>query len=230
MRSKVSEPLNGSLTNKLVKTQVGTVLKEFSEKPRMSYVQAAGRVPALRLERQDQQDRIENERNFRNFISDYDIEVPDIIGVSEPYVEFERLDGEDLNDYLNENPDEAEQDGREVADFLNYVHGNGGAITDLRLNNFMVQDSDELAFLDAEYFVEDARDWEKEMDLITLENSLRQVSGEVYIGFRAGFDEEYGGQIGDRDERIASLTSPGHAAILEKDYERFKNSVLNLKY
>lgn len=223
------QTLGGSLTNDLVVTSKNTVLKKFAEKPVLSYVQAAGRVPALRLERQDQQQRIENEENFRGFITDYDIDTPEILWTHEPYVEFELLNGDDLNDYIDDNPEEAEKYGREAAKFLNYVHGNDGAITDLRLNNFMMQDSGDLTFLDAEYFVNDAGNWEKEMDLITLENSLRQVRGRSYSSFRSGFDEEYGGQIGNRDEKIASLTSPGHAALLERDYDRFRNSILNLK-
>jgi|GEM_PF-2812673 hypothetical protein len=142
MSAEESIELDGSLTNNIVETGVGTVLKEFSSRPKMSYVQAAGRIPSLTLERQDQQDRIENERQFRKFVSDYldDIDVPDILGVEDNFVEFEALNGTDLNDYINSNPDRAEDLGAEVGDFLNYVHSNDGAVTDLRLNNFMVQD------------------------------------------------------------------------------------------
>lgn len=227
MGQEVSEPLDGSLTNELVVTQVGTVLKKFSKRPGMSYVQAAGRIPSLNLERQDQQDRIENEEKFRGFISDYDIEVPDILGISDEYVEFERLEGDDLNDYINENPEEAQEYGREVGEFLNYVHGEEGAITDLRVNNFMVQESGELAFLDSEYFVEDANRWEKEMDLITLVSSLKQVDPEPYGSFREGFEEEYDGRTDRFADTVSSVTSQVHARGLERDPERSANAKNN---
>jgi hypothetical protein len=227
MVPEVSESLDGSLTNELVVTQVGSVLKEFSERPGMSYVQALGRVPAFSLERQDQEDRINNERNFREFISGYDVDVPDILGEEGNFVEFERLDGEDLNDYVNENPGKAEFYGEEVADFLNYVHGEGGAITDLRVNNFMVQDSGDLAFLDAEYFVDDAGLWEREMDLITLVSSLKQVDPQPYESFRAGFEEEYDGIVDPLVDAASSVTSQVHARYLEKDQERTENAKEN---
>lgn len=227
MDPEISEPLDGSLTNKLVRTQVGTVLKEFSEKPGMSYVQALGRVPGLNFERQDQEDRIENEKNFREFISDYDIDVPDILGDEGNYVEFERLDGEDLNDYINRNPGEAEHYGGEVGEFLNYVHRNNSAVTDLRVNNFMVQDSSDLAFLDAEYFVDDANLWEREMDIITLVSSLKQVDSEPYKSFREGFEEEYNGWADPFADAASSVTSQIHAKYLEKDQERSENAKEN---
>ena len=227
MHAEESTGLEGSLTNKIVETGVGTVLKEFSRRPGMSYVQAAGRIPGLTLERQDQQDRIDNEQKFRDFISDYQIDVPDILGVEDNFVEFEALNGTDLNDYIDDNPDRAEDLGAEVGDFLNYVHGNDGAVTDLRLNNFMVQSDESLAFLDAEYFVEDANYWEKEMDLITLASSAKQVKKESYEDFMEGFASEYR-DIDATQDVISSVTSLGHAALLERDPERLKNAAENI--
>jgi tRNA A-37 threonylcarbamoyl transferase component Bud32 len=227
MHAEESTGLEGSLTNNIVKTGVGTVLKEFSNKPKMSYVQAAGRIPGLTLERQDQQDRIDNEQKFREFISDYNIDVPDILGVEDNFVESEALNGTDLNDYINDNPDRAEDLGAEVGDFLNYVHGNDGAVTDLRLNNFMVQSDESLAFLDAEYFVEDANYWEKEMDLITLASSAKQVKKESYEDFMEGFTSNYR-DIDATQDVISSVTSLGHAALLERDPERLKNAAENI--
>ena len=227
MHAEESTGLEGSLTNKIVETGVGTVLKEFSRRPGMSYVQAAGRIPGLTLERQDQQDRIDNEQKFRDFISDYQIDVPDILGVEDNFVEFEALNGADLNDYIDDNPDRAEDLGAEVGDFLNYVHGNDGAVTDLRLNNFMVQSDESLAFLDAEYFVEDANYWEKEMDLITLISSLKQVDREPYEQFQEGFEAQYNNWVDPLSEGASSVTSQVHANYIEKDEERAENAKEN---
>jgi tRNA A-37 threonylcarbamoyl transferase component Bud32 len=227
MHAEESTGLEGSLTNNIVETGVGTVLKEFSRRPGMSYVQAAGRILGLTLERQDQQDRIDNEQKFREFISDYNIDVPDILGVEDDFVEFEALNGADLNDYINDNPNRAEDLGAEVGDFLNYVHDNDGAVTDLRLNNFMVQSNESLAFLDAEYFVEDANHWEKKMDLITLISSLKQVDREPYDEFQEGFEAQYNNWVDPLSEGASSVTSQVHANYLEKDEERAENAKEN---
>lgn len=230
MSSEEAEPLDGSLTNELAKSQVGTVLKEFSSRPKMAYVQMLGRLPARKLEYQDQQSRIENERKFREFSEDTDVYTPEIIGSEDEYVEFETVDGVDMNTYLNEaSESEAEEAGHLVGDFLDTIHDRGGAITDLRINNFMMQEEGSLAFVDAEYFTEDASDWEKKMDLITMTSSVKQVDSEAYRSFRDGFEQSYGEDIDLYTDAISSLTSPGHAAALEKDRERTSNSLRNVK-
>lgn len=229
MQSDEATPLNGSLTNDLVETQVGTILKRFSKRPKMAYVQMAGRTLSGKIEFQDQESRIENEENFREFISDYDVDMPEVLGVSDEYVEFERVDGVDMNTYLNQtDKEEAAEMGDRVGEFLNYVHGNDGAITDLRINNFMIDYDGELNFVDAEYFSEDATDWEKRMDLITMVSSLKQVDSESYSSFKEGFKDSYNGDIDLYTEAISSTTAPIHAALLERDIERIRNAKYNM--
>jgi tRNA A-37 threonylcarbamoyl transferase component Bud32 len=230
MQSEEATPLGGSLTNDLVETQVGTILKKFSKRPKMAYVQMGGRIPSGKVEFQNIESRIENEEKFREFIEDYDVEMPDIIGVSDEYVEFERVDGLDMNTYLNQtDEEEAEEMGYRVGEFLNYVHGKDGAITDLRINNFMMDYDGELNFVDAEYFSEDATDWEKRMDLITMVSSLKQVDSDSYNAFREGFEDSYDGELDTYTGGISSITSPLHATLLERDLERTTNSVENIK-
>lgn len=230
MNSEEAEPMDGSLTNELAMSQVGTVLKEFSSRPKMAYVQMLGRVPARKLEYQDQENRIENERNFREFSQDTDVYTPEIIGTEDEYVEFETVDGLDMNTYLNEaSENEAQEAGELVGEFLDDIHNKGGAITDLRINNFMMQENGEMAFVDAEYFTDEASDWEKKMDLITMTSSVKQVKPEAYESFREGFENSYGKDIDIYTDAISSVTSPGHAAILEKDLERTSNSLTNVK-
>lgn len=229
MQSEEATPMNGSLTNELVETQVGTVLKKFNKRPKMAYVQMAGRTLSGKIEFQDQESRIENEENFREFISEYDVEMPEVIDVSDNYVEFERIDGVDMNTYLNEtNEEEAEKMGYQVGEFLNYVHGKDGAITDLRINNFMIDYDGDLNFVDAEYFSEDATNWEKKMDIITMVSSLKQVESNSYKAFRQGFTESYQGELDVYTDLISSTTAPIHAAMLEKDSKRIRNAKNNI--
>ncbi|MFB6180391.1 MAG: hypothetical protein ABEJ93_00795 [Candidatus Nanohalobium sp.] len=229
MDSPESESLNGSLTNDLVETQVGTVLKEFASNPAMAYVQMLGRIPSKTVEYQDQESRVENERKFRQYTEDMDVEVPEILGVQDNYVEFEKIEGIDMNTYLNQASEgEAYEAGELVGDFLGEIHGQDGAFTDLRINNFMMQDEG-LGFVDGEYFSENASAWEKKMDMITMISSAKQVDSKAYESFREGFEEEYGSDIDVYEDAISSVTSPGHAGLLERDRERFENSLTNVK-
>lgn len=220
--------LDGSLTNDLVETRVGTILKRFSKRPRMAFVQMGGRALSGKIEFQSYETRIENERRFREFTSNHDIQVPRVLGVSDEFVEFERVDGENLNTYLNHaDSRQAEDMGYEVGEFLNYLHERDRAITDLRINNFMIDYSGDLNFVDAEYFTDNATEWEKQMDLITLISSLKQIDNEAYTSFREGFENTYDGEVDTYTDWISSATSPIHAGVLEKDSDRLKNSILN---
>lgn len=229
MESPFSESLDGSLTNELVETDGGTVVKKFSSRPKMAYVQMLGRIPSGKFEFQDRASRIENERIFRNYMEDMDVYIPDILRVEDNFVEFEKVEGEDMNTYLNQaSPSEAYEAGKLAGDFLYQLHDEDAAITDLRINNFMMRDIGGLAFVDAEYFSEDATDWEKQMDFITLASSAKQVEPEAYKGFREGFQESYG-DIRLSSDMISSITAPGHAVLLEQDKDRLRNSAGNIR-
>ncbi len=229
MDSPESETLGGSLTNDLVDTQVGTVLKRFNQRPGMAYIQMLGRVPAGKLDFQDRDSRIENEEEFREFISEYDVEMPEIIGSEDGFVEYERVDGQDLNTYLNQaEQDEAVEMGEQVGEFLGYIHENDGAVTDLRINNFMIDYEGDLNFVDAEYFSSEATGWEKQMDIITLVSSLRQVDEEAYRSFRKGFEEKYGEKVKSYSTGISSLTSLAHSALIEREPERVRNAASSI--
>lgn len=224
-----SEPLDGSLTNELAESHAGTVLKEFSSRPKMAFVQMLGRVPSGKIEYQDQESRIENEKEFREYADQTDVRVPDILGVQDEYVEFERIDGVDMNTYLNEaSQDEAQEAGELAGEFLSQIHEMGGAITDLRINNFMMDyEEGGLAFVDGEYFSGDANGWEQKMDMITLASSAKQVDPEAYRSFRDGFEDTYGEELDIYTEAASSVTAPGHAGLLERESERVGNAVRN---
>jgi len=229
MHSSESEVLEGSLTNDLVETQVGTVLKRFNSRPSMAYIQMLGRVPAGKLDFQDRDSRVENEEEFREFISDYDVEMPEIIGSADGFVEYERVDGQDLNTYLNDaEQEEAVEIGEQVGEFLDYIHERGGAITDLRINNFMIDYEGDLNFVDAEYFSSEATDWEKQMDIITLVSSLRQVDEEAYRNFRRGFEEKYGEEVKSYASGISSVTSLAHSGLIEREQDRVSNAASSI--
>ena len=229
MSSPEAEGLGGSLTNELVETQAGTVLKQFCARPKMAYVQMLGRIPSFNLEYQDQQSRIRNEETFRGYTEEMDIEVPDILGVQDEYVEFQTLDGTDMNTYLNQaSDDEAYEAGELVGNFLAELHGKDVAFTDLRVNNFMMNERG-LGFVDGEYFSEDASEWEKKMDMITMISSVKQVESEAYKSFRHGFEREYGEEIDVYEDAISTFTSPIHAKILERDTERYENAKANVR-
>lgn len=228
MDSPDSKPLEGSLTNELVITEDNTVVKRFCKRPKMAYLQMIGRLPAGDIKLQDQISRIENEKIFRNQISGMDVNVPDIIRIEEHLVEFELVEGEDLNTYLNQaSAHQAFEAGERVGEFLRQLHNSDAAITDLRINNFMVKDDSSLAFVDAEYFSPNSTEWEKKMDVITLISSAKQVKPKSYSAFAEGFQETYKESIGLMSDTISSVTAPLHAVFLEYDRERLMNSAIN---
>lgn len=229
MSSPEAETLEGSLTNEVAISPVGTVIKEFSHRPTMAYVQMLGRIPAGKLEYQDWESRVENERTFREFAEDIDVRLPEILGSEENYVEFERIDGADLNTYLNNaSKGEAYGAGHLVGDFVKDIHDRGGALTDLRINNFLMDEDSELGFVDAEYFSEDATNWEQKMDMITMVSSAKQVESDAYKPFREGFEKQYGQDIDIYESAISSITAPGHASMLERDSQRLRNAISNI--
>gem|GEM_PF-4869570 len=84
-----------------------------------------------------------------------------------------------------------------------------------------------LAFLDAEYFVEDANYWEKEMDMITLLSSLKQVDSEPYKQFQKGLETQYDNWVDPISEMASTVTSQVHANYIEEDEERAENAKEN---
>ncbi|MFB6115400.1 MAG: hypothetical protein ABEK04_03830, partial [Candidatus Nanohalobium sp.] len=165
----------------------------------------------------------------REYAEQTDVRVPDILGVEDEYVEFEKIEGVDMNTYLNEaSPEEAEEAGEMAGDFLSDIHEMGGAITDLRINNFMMDYEQEgLAFVDGEYFSSDATEWEQRMDMITMASSAKQVDPDAYDFFRNGFEKAYGEELDAYTEAVSSVTASGHAGLLEREAERVSNAVRN---
>lgn len=229
MEHEDSEPLEGSLTNELVLTHRDTVLKKFNPRPSMAYIQMLGRIPSRKLEFHDHNSRIENESLFRDHVEEFDVHVPEILDAEENFVEFEKVDGLDMHTYLNKASEkEAFEAGELVGYFLSMIHSRDTAVTDLRINNFMMKDDRTLAFVDAEYFSRDATGWEKKMDLITMISSAKQVRPEAYREFRRGFKQKFEDDIGIFSEIVSSVTAPLHALLLERDIQRLKRALSNV--
>lgn len=229
-----SSDLEGSLTNDVVITDYnGTVLKRFSKRPAMAVVQMCGRVPSGKVEFPDYRTRMENERSFRDlydqsfrYEEDILVDVPEILGSEGQFMEFERLEGEKLNLYLEETEGEAEALGRTIGSFTRRIHEEGGAFTDMRINNFLVENETQVGFVDAEYFSRDASYWEKSMDLITMDSSAKQLNREAYRSFMHGFASEYR-DTDTTEGAVSSLTSLAHAGLLERDSKRLRNAADN---
>jgi tRNA A-37 threonylcarbamoyl transferase component Bud32 len=222
-----ADQYEGSITNPVYKTSVGTTLKQF-EPSMTEYFVAIGKLPGRQWEKPDRDDRISNEKEYRQAVEAAGLEVPEIVGEYQEYLEVETIDGDPLPEYLNKtSTEDAQAIGRRLGESLHNLHENGYAIVDLRANNIIVSDDGPLVSIDHEYATDDATDWEKDMDLITLISSARQTENDSYGAFRDGFEEGYGDYISATADILASSTSAIHAAALEHSPTRFGRGIYN---
>jgi tRNA A-37 threonylcarbamoyl transferase component Bud32 len=235
------EELTGGMTNE-VQARGDDVLKKF-ERSKTQLFQALGNVPSGEFEVPTVEGRIQSEQRFRQIYGwlqenreKIPVELPEIKEKEGNRVRVERIQGKPLNKYLNSknSVSEAKELGEKVGLFTKRIHDNNIAITDFRINNFIVKKNENLAIVDVEYANLDASSWQKRyMDLITMASSARQVKPEAYRNFMDGFKKEYG-EVGVLQKAIAAVTSKGHAAALETDKNRtanaFKNTANTLKF
>lgn len=223
-----SDELEGSLTNEVTETYTGTIMKRFEDRPKTAYFQAVGKLLGGKLEYETREDRIQNERDYREVAEKAGLYTPDILGQHEEFVEFERVDGETLPDYLNEtDPDDARDVGEKLGESLKVVHDEDYAVTDLRINNIIVQDDGQLASVDHEYATDEATSWDKQLDILTLVSSARQVDEDSYEAFRDGFEDGYEDTVNTSIDLMTSASAPLHASMLERDKERTTNALKN---
>lgn len=234
----VSEPLDDSLTNTVGETEVGTVLKKFERNkvtPRL-----VGRGKQIFggtymfggvYEIEGREERIENERMYRDVAEDAGLYAPKILGEYEEYMEFERIDGTPLREYVTRSDaDEVAQIGEYLGQSMRNLHENEYAITDFRMSNVFVQENGSLAFVDYEYATDNATNGEKELDQLTLLSSARQLDAETWQPFREGFESGYGEDIGAFVDASTNITSFLHATILERDRHRATNAMRNSSF
>ncbi|MCJ7428758.1 MAG: hypothetical protein MUP66_00025 [Candidatus Nanohaloarchaeota archaeon QJJ-5] len=223
-----SDELGGSLTNEVRETYTGTIMKRFEDRPKTAYFQALGKLLGGKVEYETRDDRIENERAYREIAEKAGLYTPDILGQHEEYVEFERVDGDTLPDYLNDaDSDEAYEIGERLGESLRVVHDEDYAVTDLRINNIIVTDEDQLASVDHEYATDEATGWDKQLDILTLISSARQVDDTAYESFREGFEHGYDESVDTSVDIMTSATAPLHASLLERDTDRTGNALRN---
>lgn len=217
-----------SLTNDIGKTYVGTVLKKFSKNAKTPYMTAIGKkLFGGKYEVENVEDRIENEKAYREEVKKAGLYTPDIIGEHEEYMEFERIDGTSLREYVsNADEEETRRIGEYIDEALRTLHDDNYAITDFRISNIIVQEDGTLASVDHEYATDHATNAEKTLDVMTLISSARQLDPDVYQSFRDGFDG-YQEHIDEKADIISAFSAPGHAALMEHDTHRAVNAVKN---
>lgn len=229
------EDLAGGMTNQ-VKARGDDVIKKF-QRSKTQLFQALGNVPSGEFEIPTVEMRIQNEKRFRqiySYLNEDDsipVKLPEIKEQEGNIVRVEKVEGDPLNHHLEASNSASEQRelGRKVGMFVRKIHDNGIAITDFRINNFIVLPNGELSIVDVEYANLDASGWQKNyMDLITILSSARQVKPEAYRNFMDGFKSEYG-DTGVLQKAIAATTSKLHAAALEQDGKRTSNALKNTK-
>lgn len=230
-----SEPMDdSSLTNTIGETYVGTVLKRFSRhglrpgRSKTPYMAAIGKkLFGGRYEVESAEERIENEKTYRERLNEAGFDTPEIVGEYREYLEFERIDATSIREYLSHtDEDETKRIGEYIGNALRTLHDDDYAITDFRISNILVEDDGTLVTVDHEYATDHATDAEKNLDLMTLISSARQFDPEIYHSFRDGFEDGYGEPVDRKVDIMSAFSSRGHA-IWERDKQRRKNAKKN---
>lgn len=130
-------------------------------------------------------DRMNVEEEIVEIIWDSGFRCPEILERADNYIIFERVPGKSGYEHLNTcTPQEAEEFGEKVRDFLENLHEHGTALRDSRVSNFIV-DGNEVYSIDHEYASLEAGRFFSFIDELTVTSSARQTVR--YLEFVHGF-------------------------------------------
>jgi tRNA A-37 threonylcarbamoyl transferase component Bud32 len=187
-----------------------------------------GEVKFPRLE-----DRMDKEVDIKEEIEELEkVDAPEVEDRVRDIIAYEKLEAENLKNYLPENPEKAYEVGKIAGEGLREMKENNIQQTDSRPVNLMVEESNgelELYLVDQEYSRTDKEDERGLIDIDTFmfNSGTSHLDPEIYEEVREGFEEGYGEEFRIRNDIANSIVSPAHALILEKDPEGAKNSVMN---
>lgn len=225
-RLEGAEPIGDGYTNRVYLTERDTVIKVYGRLPLTSVLAYLTNLAGLDPRYPTRRHRMEMEIRVKEELGGTGLRVPDVVWRNETAIEFRRVDGESLRDYVERaTPTDTRTLGRRLGSALRDVHAKNVVLRDLRLANLYV-DGDEIASIDHEYGDVEAKRWEAGWDHLTLLSSAKHHPPQNYNAFLEGFRDGYGNV--PLIARIASsLTSPLHALLFERDIGAFLNSLRN---
>jgi len=218
-----AKPAEEGVTNKVMFTEDGTVLKKYSRYPTTSVLDFFTSLLNGTIRYTDREKRMSNEVAMKHKIKDLGYGAPEILSEGEDFIEFERVPGKNGFSFLEDCSDhKGEEAGRKIGSFMQELHESGSAINDFKISNVHITEEVELYFIDHEYAKIESNRLLRFIDQLTLFSSVRQTGS--FQSFFRGFknsDKKY-----SRLAFISSFfTSLFDALILERNLKRFRISL-----
>ncbi len=184
--------LQRGITNFVWEREDGKIVKNFSKYRWNIILLNIFKFFFMDFRPQGLRDGIEREVEAKDKLSKIGVKVPLITEKEEDYIVMEKLEGSDLESFLeNSKPYRCFEKGLEKGSQLRKIHDNNFSLTDSRLSNSFVV-GDDLFSLDHELFEKKSSDIQKELDLISLQTSARFINKINYGSFIKGVKEGYG--------------------------------------
>lgn len=226
-----AEPVEAGMTNEV--WDAGDVMvKKYSKQAPLALALTAFKIPEGRLEYPSREQRMENERTAEKYFSDRDLTAPEIEMSDSDCMVFDKVSGDSFSEIVEEiDEDEAYEVARKAGHVTAEMHEDDCARRDHRPENLMLdieEDDLELHLIDNEYFTDEASEMDKKADVITFLSEAKTYSPDKYREVREGFENGYGRDIGRFESVIASGTTLGRIAVVDRDGQKLANYLNNL--
>lgn len=181
------ESLDDGYTNEVYRTEDDTVVKCYQGLS-ASVVVHSFRELLLGQEMCLAEDRISNEKEVRAALGD-SIEYAEIIGEYGKCLEMDYVEGDILRDYIERDPSEARQMGKNVGKLISIFRQKDLYLSDWALDDILVTE-DGLVMMDFEFGGRSQSSFRKSFDIASVFSRAAGLDGKVYRQFMEGLESE----------------------------------------
>lgn len=144
--------------------------------------------------------RVRNEIEAKMILGRMGIKVQRLISIDGDALILENIKGDNLNEFFKKQNDRhvIEKMGFRKGLEIGKIHNHDCALVDNRITNTIVTEDLETYSIDHEFFIKNAKDFQKELDIITLMSTVPYNKFEIfYKGFSRGYKK-----MTNKDARI----------------------------
>lgn len=189
--SKETEPIKEGWTNRVYRTDQGTIIKVFSQHKLESIIFATADILHGKLNIPFRENRLEKELEMKQKLSEKDYKVPKIIQKSEKAIEVEEIQGNSLKQDLEGKGLEKIMENAEiVAKFLKQLHEDNFSLGDASFENLFIKNK-EVYSIDHEYATDNSDRWDKKRDIIHIYSDAYKLNREKREIFLEEFQKNY---------------------------------------
>ena len=208
-----AEPIEDGLSNNVF-LKDGKIVKIYSRFPATSFYVSFLELLTGKLTYISRADRMQKEEEMKEEVRYAGLETAEILRTDGKSIVFREVPGKSGYEFLNDStPEEAEEVGERIKEFLVKLHAGGVAIRDCRISNFIV-DEEDIYSIDHEYSSTDAGKIFKFIDELTVVSSARQTRN--YHSFIEGFQPHRFAVY------LSVITAIYHNLLFERELVRFR--------